>query len=445
MKDQVEDASENAIALVEQSDITTAYEANDLDPVLSRIEAEVALHKPDLSTKKGRDAVKSLAYKVARSKTLLDAAGKKLNEDAQAKIDKVNEQRKSARDRLDALRDRVRKPVEAWEEKEEARKAAHRERLKLFQVDRTGFQMSVAEIRAIISEVQAVSLGETWEEFQGIATEAQADALTKFGRDLQSATVREDQERQIAEMKSAAAERDAKDAAEKAVRDAKEAEERAAAEEQARKDQEAQDQIQREEFERQRQADIAAEAKAKAEREADEAEQRQSDYADILVKHVFGIGSGLIAGEPEAHGVLYFELTQKVPADAGRVGDHWPRVQTAIDAAMIKLDDLKAAADKAAEERSLKERLDREAKEESDRKERNAEHKRQLDAAAETERKRIAAVEQEKEEARARRAADDAHRTRVLKTVSKAMSEYPIGELAQAILDEKIPHVRMDL
>lgn len=49
----------------------------------------------DVSTDKGRKEIASLAYKVARTKTAIDDAGKKLNEEARAKINAVDEDRRT--------------------------------------------------------------------------------------------------------------------------------------------------------------------------------------------------------------------------------------------------------------------------------------------------------------------------------------------------------------
>ncbi|WP_277750417.1 hypothetical protein [Croceibacterium ferulae] len=43
-----------------------------------------------MTTAKGRKAIASLAAKVARTKTAIDDAGKKLNEEARAKINAVS-------------------------------------------------------------------------------------------------------------------------------------------------------------------------------------------------------------------------------------------------------------------------------------------------------------------------------------------------------------------
>lgn len=85
------------------------------------MKAEVEAHVPDISTEKGRKEIASLAYKVARTKTAIDAAGKKLNEDARAQINTVDASRRKIRDELDALSAQARKPLTEWEQAEEDR------------------------------------------------------------------------------------------------------------------------------------------------------------------------------------------------------------------------------------------------------------------------------------------------------------------------------------
>lgn len=86
-----------------------------------KVRAEVDAFVPDLSTEKSRGEIKSLAFKVTKTKTAIDAAGKKLNEDARAKINAVDEQRRKIRDELDALAVDVRRPLTEWERAEDDR------------------------------------------------------------------------------------------------------------------------------------------------------------------------------------------------------------------------------------------------------------------------------------------------------------------------------------
>ena len=91
-----------------------------LDPILQKIKEEAEAFIPDVSTKKGRDEIASLAYKVSRSKTALDTAGKELVAKLKEQPKLVDAERKRMRDFLDNLKDAVRQPLTEIEEREES-------------------------------------------------------------------------------------------------------------------------------------------------------------------------------------------------------------------------------------------------------------------------------------------------------------------------------------
>lgn len=414
MKDEIQGSTD--LVTFEANAIVEAFRKDEIDPIVAKIEAEVRSHVSDVTTEKGRKAVRSLAHKVARSKTAIDAEGKKLIEDAQKIVSSVNEKRKAVRDRLDELKAETLKPVEEWEEKDEERKAKHREGLKSFLPERTNHALAVAEIDAIIAEVEAIEIDETWDEFEDMARLAKAEALDKYRADRVTADVRETQERRIAELE---AEREARAEADRIAAEkkaAEEAEARRIAEEKARKEEEA------------RQA-----------KEADEKRlQAQADHADSLVEYVGQVAKGFIGGEIQPFGILRYELDTKVPAEKSKVGDHWPKVEAAISEALKAID---AAEAKAAEEqdRLAEEKRQREAEEAE------AKRKAEIEEAKEAERKRLADQRAEEEAAAKRRREDDAHRARVLDAISDAVNGIPHDEIAQSIFDGNIPHVQVIL
>lgn len=83
----------------------------------------------DISTAKGRDEIKSVAYKIARTKTALDDEGKRLKADMQKTVDLVDAERKKIRDDLDALKEEVRKPLTDWENAEKLRVQIREDRI----------------------------------------------------------------------------------------------------------------------------------------------------------------------------------------------------------------------------------------------------------------------------------------------------------------------------
>lgn len=111
----------NDLVVIEKSqamDIFTKPEQ--LMPLLERISIEVKSVVPDLTTAKGRKEIASNAYRVAQSKTYIENFGKEIAAELKELPKIVDRNRKIARDFLDALRDEIRSPLDAWE----AQKAA---------------------------------------------------------------------------------------------------------------------------------------------------------------------------------------------------------------------------------------------------------------------------------------------------------------------------------
>lgn len=97
---------------------------SEFEKLMKKIKAETEAFEADVSTASGRAEIKSLAYKVTRTKTTLDGLGKKVKEDAQKTVDSVDETRRKMRIDLEAEAARVRKPLTDWEDAEEKLDAA---------------------------------------------------------------------------------------------------------------------------------------------------------------------------------------------------------------------------------------------------------------------------------------------------------------------------------
>ncbi|HBQ2024816.1 TPA: hypothetical protein L9334_004449, partial [Klebsiella pneumoniae] len=246
---------------------------------------------PDVTTKKGRDAIASMAHKVARSKTYIDNAGKDLVAELKALPKQIDESRRVVRERLDALKDEVRRPLTEWEAEqerikaEEAMNALHAEALAMnedFDRQLAARIESDHEMALLMNDAfdreQAEKKAES--ERQRIAREEE------FKRQAEEKAKREAAEQAQREIDAAAArEREAILAKERAEREQKEAAERAEREKQAaveaerRKAQEEADRIRRE-AEQREQARLAEEK-----RKADEQARREAD-----VKHRKAVG-----------------------------------------------------------------------------------------------------------------------------------------------------------
>ena len=117
-------SEETAVATIEQVTVLTPEIYNQdggIDKICEMIELEVAGFEPDLSTDTSRKEIASMAYKVAQSKTHLVKLGKELTKGWRDSTKAVNSQIKETEDRLNIVRDDIRKPLTEWEQKEEKR------------------------------------------------------------------------------------------------------------------------------------------------------------------------------------------------------------------------------------------------------------------------------------------------------------------------------------
>lgn len=96
-----------------------------VDAIIAKIEAHARAVDTDISTPSGRQALASLAYRIARSKTALDGLGKQLGEGHYTAWKAITSERSRLEKALDALRDDIRKPLTDWEKAERDRVAAH--------------------------------------------------------------------------------------------------------------------------------------------------------------------------------------------------------------------------------------------------------------------------------------------------------------------------------
>jgi regulator of replication initiation timing len=119
--------SDTSLVPIESLKAAEVFAPGGVDGLVAKVETDARALSKDIdgSTPKGRDDLKSLAYKVTRSKTALDEMGKDFVAELKREAGKIDIERRKLRERLDELRDEIRKPVDEFEAKEEARIAGH--------------------------------------------------------------------------------------------------------------------------------------------------------------------------------------------------------------------------------------------------------------------------------------------------------------------------------
>ena len=256
---------------------------NGLDPFLEQIKKEIDSFVPDVTTKKGRDAIASMAYKVAKSKTALDDVGKELVADLKELPKKIDAERKRVREILDAWRDQVRKPLTDWEQAEEDRIDSHKNAIEFMRSAATDLQdCTVDAIKSKIADIEAMETGKKFEEFELEAMQEKESSLKKLNKALEEKEQQEKERAELEKLRSEAAAREQKEREERMVKEAeerakREAEEKAKAEKEAaeKRELDLKMQAERRELELKLQAERAEreklEAIAKAEREKQQA------------------------------------------------------------------------------------------------------------------------------------------------------------------------------
>jgi hypothetical protein len=254
----VDDISEDNAPLI--------YVTDGLRPFIERVRSEVSGEVPDLSTKKGRDRIASLAAKVSKSKKAVENPGRDYLKRLKDQPRIVEAELREFVNSMDALRDEVRKPLTDWEAKEAARVADFEERidqLKEFAV--VSDDLRAAGIQVQINNLQNIDITESWQEFEAEAHRAKAASLEALQQLL---IKRQAQEAQQAELERLREEQAAQAQREREAQLVREAEERARAE--------AAQAAQSE-----RDAVIRREAEAKAQSEARERQlQQQAEAAE---------------------------------------------------------------------------------------------------------------------------------------------------------------------
>lgn len=402
-------AATDIAVVIEANPTLVLVDEKKFEDFYEHVRAEAKAMPVDLTTDKGRKAIASMAHKIARTKTAIDDAGKKLNEEARAKINAVDEARRKIRDRFDALKEEVRRPLTAWEEAEEARVqrvAEIRQTLSCMVKDLIAEQLSSDEIAKHIESIDQVSY-----------------SAETYGQDAEQLQALHDQVRgQVVELLERVRKEEA-DAAELA---------RLRAENEARE---------------------AVEAERRAE---EEKEANRRDYARRMINHIKQCGLGMIDGQTYPYAILFRELEEKVVIDDS-FGDLAGEAEQARKDALATLN-AGMEADRKAEqeriEREARERADAEAKERIEAAERAAKEAEEAAArkieedrqAREREKAEQERIEREVREAEAARQADRDHRAKIMGAAKAAIIEIGIDEpkakeIILAIAAGNVPNV----
>lgn len=313
------------LMLAPDTSLTTLFTQKDEDgnsilfSKIEDIERDVRAESYTVENKTGRDRIKSVAYKVARTKTVIDDAGKDLGEDARKTLDAINADRRAAKERLEALQAEVRKPLTEWETAEKERKERVDATLQVMEPKSVHSGMDVADIRQRMAEVEVIDVqADFWGDQRAEAELARSQCLAEWPDVLEAA------EKRVAEAEEL--ERLRRSEAERAEKDAQEARER---DEQARRDQEA----------------------AEAAKRAEEAAQQRIEEIRRRLESEFYLADSVSGDMPPDILLGLLEQKRAIPIDDATWGNQMELAEAKKEAVVAKLEAfLKDAADRVAEE-----------------------------------------------------------------------------------------------
>lgn len=182
-------STELIIELPKANALQIFTEPDGVVPYIDKIRKEVLSLIPDITTKKGRDEIASMAFRVSKSKTYLENAGKSLCDAERSKIDitlkAVLASRKYIEKELDAIRDEVRKPLTDWENAEADRKRKIETRIESMQQLPEIGSDSIA-IQKHLTRLEKTEIDESFGEYTAEAALARTRAMRECKAKLEA-------------------------------------------------------------------------------------------------------------------------------------------------------------------------------------------------------------------------------------------------------------------
>lgn len=274
---------------ISEANAPAIYVAGGLQQFINLVKGEIEGEVPDLTTRKGRERIASLAAKVSKSKTAVEKPGRDYLRRLKEMPKVVEAELRDFVTKMDTLRDETRRPLTEWEAAEDARIDRHNDAIThMKDLALELGALDAEQLQARITELSAFQLGEAWEEFEAEAARTKEASLNAVQAALVARQKYDAEQAELARLRREAEERAEQDRIRAAQEAAVEAERQRVAQEQqaareaaARREQELLDQAaaQEREAENQRlqlklQAEQAERARVQAEADRVATEQR---------------------------------------------------------------------------------------------------------------------------------------------------------------------------
>lgn len=199
--------------------------------LFERIAQEARSHVPDVTTKKGRDQIGSLALKISKSKTFIEKCGKELVADQKAQIKLIDDDRIATVKKFDELRNEILAPRDAWEQAEKDRVAKHEQFIaEIKEAADYANEVDSGGLKNRITFVEGKNIDSSLEEYEEQAKLAKFETLEVLRKALVEREKYEAEQAELERLRQAEILRQqqereaqiAREAAEKATREAEE-------------------------------------------------------------------------------------------------------------------------------------------------------------------------------------------------------------------------------
>ena len=252
------------LQVLEQNVIVQAFQTQGgTDALFERIAEQARSFVPDVTTRKGREEIGSVAMKVSKSKTLTEKYAKDLVAEEKARIKLIDDDRIQFCKKMDSLRDEILAPRDAWEQAEKDRVKKHEDAIESIKNNACYYiDTTLVELKQSLVFAEQVIVDESFEEYQEQAKIAKYEAIELLRAAVANREKYEAEQSELERLRQAEIERQQKERDEKIAREAAD---------KARVEAEAKAQAEANRIERERK-----EAAEKAEREKLEAEQREA-------------------------------------------------------------------------------------------------------------------------------------------------------------------------
>lgn len=296
-------AQVNELQVLEQNVIVAAFQKeNGTKSLYEQIANNARSIVFNMNDKKERDALKSYAYNLARTKTTVDNYGKELVSGIKAQAAVIDADRKFWRDNMDLLQEEIRKPLTDFENAEKARIKRLEDEVAVIKMPANLCgEWDAASIKDAIQTLENKVIDSSFEEFEQEAKLAKFETLEKLRTALVAREKYEAEQAELERLRKEQLEREQRERDERIAKEAAdkariEAEEKAEREKREAAEREARLIAEKEEAElRAQQAALIERQRIEREQAAKEEAERKAEEARLAnVEHMRSINQEIL-------------------------------------------------------------------------------------------------------------------------------------------------------